>query len=310
MSNIYDLVIIGAGPAGLTAALYAGRFRLNTVVLEKITPGGQIVLSETIENYPGFPGGIGTFELIEKFKKQVEEVGINIENKEVLEIKPIGEDKRIAYEVITSEGSLKTRSIILAVGASPKKLGAGGEDKFIARGVSYCGTCDGPLFKNKDIVVVGGGDRAMEEVIYLSNYASKIFMVHRRDAFRASKILEDKARSNPKIIFVLNSVIEEISGDNKVSHVVVKDVKTGQLKKISAQGVFIFVGIQPNTGFLKNFLEINEKGFIITRVNILTSQPGVFACGDCCEKNLYQVVTACGEGAAACDAAHKYLLNS
>lgn len=308
-SKSYDLVIIGAGPAGLTAALYAGRFRLNAIVLEKMNPGGQIVLSETIENYPGFPGGINTFDLIEKFKKQAEEVGVNIENREVLEIKFVQENNRIAYEIITSEGKLTSKSVILATGASFKKLGVPGEDKFAARGVSYCGTCDGPLFKNKDIVVVGGGDRAMEEVIYLSNYASRIFMVHRRDAFRASKILEEKAQGNPKINFVLNSVIENISGDDKVSHVVIKDVKTGELKNISCQGVFIFVGIEPNTGYLKNLLEINEKGFIITRSGVLTSREGIFACGDCCDKILYQVVTACGEGAAACDAAHKYLLN-
>ncbi len=305
----YDLVIIGAGPAGLTAALYAGRFRLNTVVLEKMNPGGQIVLSETIENYPGFPGGINTFDLIDKFKKQVEDVGVNIKEREVLAIKPVQENSKKLYEIITTEGNIKTKAVIVATGASYKKLGVEGEDKFTGRGVSYCGTCDGPLFKNKDIVVVGGGDRAMEEVIYLSKYANKVFMVHRRDAFRASKILEEKAKNNPKINFVLNSVIENISGDNKVDHVVIKDVKTGELKNISCQGVFIFVGIEPNTGYLKNLLEINEKGFIITRSGVLTSEEGVFACGDCCDKILYQVVTACGEGASACDAAHKYLLN-
>lgn len=308
-SKSYDLVIIGAGPAGLTAALYAGRFRLNTIVLEKMNPGGQIVLSETIENYPGFPGGINTFDLIGRFKKQVEDVGVNIKEGEVLEIKSTRENNKAVYEVVTLDGSIKTNSVIIATGASYKKLGVPGEDKFMGRGVSYCGTCDGPLFRNKDIVVVGGGDRAMEEVIYLSNYASRIFMVHRRDAFRASKILEEKARSNPKVNFVLNSVIENISGDNKVDYAAVKDVKTHELRNISCQGVFIFVGIEPNTSFLKNLLEINEKGFIITRSEVLTSQAGIFACGDCCDKILYQVVTACGEGAAACQAAHKYLLN-
>lgn len=304
---MHDLVIIGAGPAGLTAALYAGRFRLKTALLEKMTAGGQIILSATIENYPGFPGGISTLELIDRFKKQVEDLGIGIENKEVLEVRAVSQGGSLFYEVKTTDSLLQAKSIIIASGAEPKRLGVEGEEKLTGRGVSYCAACDGPLFKNKDIVVVGGGDRALEEAVFLSGYAKKINLIHRRSAFRGSRIEEEKARQNPKINFILDTVVEEIKGENKVEGVRIKKIKTGLSEELVSQGIFIFVGIRPNTGFLRNLLEIDNGGFIITDQEMQASLPGIFACGDCRRKSLWQVVNACGDGATAAASVQRYL---
>lgn len=303
---MYDTVIIGAGPAGLSAALYAGRFRMNAMVIEKLSCGGQIVLSETIENYPGFPGGITTAELIGRFQKQVEEVGVHFEYAEVLAIKESGLG---VYEVVSEEKTYQTRTVIIASGAQAKRLGVSGEEKFTGRGVSYCATCDGPLFRNKAVVVVGGGDRAIEEALFLSRYASRVTVIHRRKELRASNILQEKARADSKIEFVLGNIVEEIYGVSAVESVKVKDILTGSAQSVKCQGVFIFVGIIPNIGMLRNFLEIDGLGFIITASDAATNRKGIFACGDCCKKSLYQVVSACGEGAIAADSAHKYLLN-
>ena len=195
---MHDVAIIGGGPAGLTAALYAGRFRFKTLLFEKMGFGGQIVLSSTIENYPGFPGGISTQELIERFKQQIDELEVEINMEEVLEISPVSSSAKPAYYVRTKEKSFEARSIIIATGALPKRVGIPGEDRLTGKGVSYCGTCDGPLFREKDIVVVGAGDRAIEEAIFLTAYARTVTVVHRRDKLRASGILEEKARANPK----------------------------------------------------------------------------------------------------------------
>ncbi len=232
-------------------------------------------------------------------------MGLKIENQEIVEIIPEGN----CYEVKTQSSGFKTRTVIIASGASSKKLGVRGEEEFIGRGVSYCGTCDGPLFKNKDIVVIGAGDRAIEDAIFLAGYAKSIYLVHRRNEFRAAKILVDKLKSNPKVKFVLDSVIEEINGDKKVSAVKVKNVKTLEESTINCAGVFIFVGINPDTRFVKNLLEKDAFGFIITDRTMSASKRGIFACGDCVSKSLYQVVSACGEAALAADSAHKYLLN-
>lgn len=306
---MYDLIIIGAGPAGLTAALYAGRFYMHTLILEKMAPGGQIILSPTIENYPGFPGGISTQELMDRFKKQVDDLGIKIELEEVTEIVSSFKLKTPLYIVKTKSKSHETKSIIIASGAQAKKLGLESEERLVGRGVSYCGTCDGPLYREKEIAVIGGGDRSIEEAIFLSSYAKKVTIIHRREELRASKILEEKARNNPKINFVLDSIVEEIVGQNKVEALRIKNVKTGVETQLNCQGVFIFVGIKPNTVFLKNLLEIDENGFIITDEKMRSSKEGIYACGDCRKKTLYQVVSACGEAAVATDSAHKYLLN-
>ena len=305
---MYDLIIIGAGPAGLTAGLYAGRYRLNTLILEKMSLGGQIIFSPTIENFPGFPGGISTQELVERFKKQIDELGINIEIEEVQEIAPASKSKTFIYNIKTKNKTYETKSIIIASGAQPKKLDIEGEARLIGRGVSYCATCDGPLFRDKEIVVVGGGDRAIEEAIFLSSYAKRVFLTHRRSQLRASRILIEKAKINPKIDFVLDSTVEEIVGSDKVEAVKIKNLKTDSTSVLLCQGVFIFVGIKANTDFLKNQLDLDESGFIITDEDLKTSKDGIFACGDCRKKSLYQVITACSEGALAAASTQRYLL--
>lgn len=305
---MHDLIIIGAGPAGLAAGLYAGRYRLNTVIFEKMSIGGQIILSPDIENYPGFPGGIPTAELMEKFRKQVKDVGVPIEMQEILEAVPLGKHTPVIYRLRTHEKIYETKSIIIACGAQPKKLGIKGEDKLIGRGVSYCGTCDGPLFKNKEIVVVGGGDRALEEALFLSGYAAKVTVIHRRQELRASEILVEKANKNPKISFILDTVIEEIDGQHKVEAIKLRNLKTDKAEIFPAQGIFIFIGILPNTGFLKNLVPMDASGFIHTDIQMKTALAGIFAGGDCRKKELYQVISACSDGAEAAFSAHKYLL--
>jgi len=305
---MYDLIIVGAGPAGLTAALYAGRYRLRTLVLEKMGIGGQIIFSSTIENYPGFPGGISTHELMDKFKQQVDDLGITIEIDEAQEIIPSFKLAVPIYNVKTKDKSYEAKSVIIATGAEPKRLNVEGEDRLIGRGISYCGTCDGPLFKNREILVVGAGDRAIEEAIFLTEYAKSVTLVHRRNVLRASKILEEKALSNPKIKFLLDSVVEQINGQLRVESVKIKNVKTGIESVLSCQGVFVFVGIVPNTALVKNLLNTDNLGFIITDKDFAASKPGIFSCGDCLKKSLYQVITACGEGASCAASVKRYLL--
>jgi thioredoxin reductase (NADPH) len=300
-----DLAIIGAGPAGLSAALYAGRFRMKTAVFERMSAGGQILLSPSIDNYPGFPEGLSTEELVLRFVKQAQDVGVSVENKDVLEIIHSGD----IFRVIANEGTVEAKSVIIATGAQPKRLDVKGEERLTGKGVSYCGTCDGPLFRDKEIAVVGGGDRAIEDALFLTGYARKVNIIHRRNEFRASKILVEKAKNNPKINFILESVLEEITGENKVEAAKIRSIKTGEISTLSCQGIFVFVGIVPNTGFTKNLLDRDEFGFIITDQEMNSSLAGVFACGDCRKKSLYQVVTACSEGAVAADSAYKYIIN-
>lgn len=301
---MYDLIIIGGGPAGLTAGLYAGRARLETLLLEKISLGGQIILTSAIENFPGFVGGVSTEKLISSMRQQIEELEVEIKIDEVAKIDYVPQIK-----IQGMEGEYQAKAVIIASGALPKQLGIEGENRFIGRGVSYCGTCDGPLFKDKDIVVVGGGDRAAEEAIYLSGYAKKVNLIHRRQVLRASKILEERVQQNPKINLILDSIIEKVIGKDKVEAVQVKNVKDDSVSNLFCQGVFIFVGIKPNTAFLKGLVETDEKGFIITNPELETSKEGIFACGDCRKKTLYQVITACGDGAMAADSAYKYLIS-
>lgn len=305
---MHDLIIIGSGPAGLTAGLYAARYRLKTLILEKLNLGGQIMLSPSIENFPGFPGGISTQELIDRFKKQIDELGVKIEMEEVSEVSVNAQLKTRAYNIGTKDKSYQARAVIIAAGAQPKRLSVEGETRLIARGVSYCGTCDGPLFRNKEIVVIGGGDRAFEEALFLTAYAKKVTVIHRRQAFRASRILEEKARAHPKINFLLDSIIEEVLGKDKVEAVRIRNVKTGSESALHCQGVFVFIGINPNTAFLNGLLDVDGAGFIITDEELKTSKDGIFACGDCRKKSLYQVITACADGAIAAASCQRYLL--
>jgi len=298
---MHDLIIIGAGPAGLTSALYAGRSRLNILVLEKMSVGGRILMSEIIENYPGFVGSALTQELMQRMEEQVKSLGVKIEADEVLDL-----DCQ-THSIKTAANTYSAKAIIIAVGARPKKLGCPGEDKLIGKGVSYCATCDGPFYKEKEVMVVGGGDAVAEEAIYLTRFAKKVNIIHRRNEMRASLILQERLKENKKINFVLSSIVTEISGTNKVEGVKVKDVNTQKERIISCDGVFIYIGNVPETAFVKNKLKLDEAGFIITEPDMATGVEGIFAAGDCRKKTLYQVVTACGDGAIAADSAYKYI---
>ena len=297
------MIIIGAGPAGLTAALYAGRSRLKTLVLEKIGVGGRILMTEVIENFPGFAGGIHTADLIKRMQEQVISLGVNIVLEEVLEI-----DCK-SKSIKTNAGAYSADVIIIATGSHPRKLGVQGEDKLIGRGVSYCATCDGPLYRDKSVVIVGGGNAMAEEALYLTRFAKSVNIIHRREQLRASPILQEKLKENKKINFTLSSVITEITGSGKVEAVKMKDLNTSQEKTIQCDGIFIYIGYIPDTAFMKDKLKLDETGFIITGEDMSTSQEGVFACGDCRSKTLYQVITACGDGAVAADSAYRYLVN-
>ena len=299
--NMYDLIIVGAGPAGLTAALYAGRSRLKTLILEKIGVGGRILLTEVIENFPGFVDGVHTADLIKRMQEQVTNLGISIVLEEVLEI-----DCKLKL-VKTSAGTYSADAIIIATGAQPRKLGVPGEDKLTGRGVSYCATCDGPLYREKNVVIVGGGNAMAEEALYLTRFAESVSIVHRRGELRASPILQEKLKENKKINFILSSVLTEIIGSGKVEAMKIKDLNTSQEKRIQCEGIFIYIGYNPDTAFLKDKLKLDETGFIITDEDMSTSCEGIFACGDCRKKSLYQVITACGDGAVAADSAYKYL---
>jgi thioredoxin reductase (NADPH) len=300
-SSANDLIIIGAGPAGLAAALYAGRSRLKTLMFEKATIGGRIIMSETIENFPGFPRGIATQDLISRMEEQVKELGVQILAHEVKEID-------LKLKSAKAEGEIfSAKSVIIATGGRPRKLDVPGEEKFTGRGVSYCATCDAPFYKEKNVVIVGGGNAVAEEALYLARFAKKVTIVHRRDDLRASAILQEKLRENKKINFVLSHIAREIRGQNIVDSLKIKDVNTSREEILPCDGIFIYIGYLPDTDLLKGKLNLDEKGFIITEENMATSEEGIFACGDCRRKSLYQVVTACADGAIAADSAYKYI---
>ena len=300
---MYDLIIIGGGPAGLTAGLYAGRYRLNTIILEKVYPGGRILMTETIENFPGFVGGVSTKDLMSRLEEQVKELGVVVELTEVLELDCKSKTVNCEHK------AYQANAVIIATGASPRKLAVRGEDELIGRGVSYCATCDGPLYKDKKVVVVGGGNAAIEETLYLTRFAKSVNVIHRRGELRASKILQEKLKENKKINLILSSTITEISGASRIESIKIKNVENNREQVFPCDGIFIYIGNEPNTTFVKNQLETDERGFLITDQELETSKDGIFACGDCRSKSLYQVITACGEGAIAADSAQRYLLN-
>ncbi|WP_462268956.1 thioredoxin-disulfide reductase [Desulfobacter sp.] len=300
----YDLVIIGAGPGGLTAGLYAARARMNVLLIEKAAPGGQVLVTDWIENYPGFPEGISGFDLAEKIKDQALTLGLDIETAEVQGLDLSGKIK----EVILKEKRIQTKSVIIASGASPRKLGVG-EDKFMGKGVSFCGTCDGPFFKDKVVVAVGGGDTAIQESIFLTRFAKKVYIVHRRDELRATKILQERAFANDKIEFIWDSVVTGMDGFFSVEKVNVKNLKTGDASEIEANGCFIWIGILPNTEFIKGAVKTDESGFILVDTQMQTNVPGVFAIGDVRDTPLRQIATAVGDGAVAAFCAEHYVEN-
>ncbi|MFH1782183.1 MAG: thioredoxin-disulfide reductase [Candidatus Omnitrophota bacterium] len=295
----YDVIIIGGGPAGLTAALYSARARMKTLVIESYMVPVQAVLTDQIENYPGFPGGINGFELVERFKKQAKEFGAESILSNVKNIEESTVDGKRAFNVVTDDKSLKAYSVIIASGAKLKRLGIEGEEKFQGRGVSYCATCDGAFFKDKDIVVIGGGDTAVEEALFLTRFGKKVSLVHRRDRLRATKLLQERAFENKKLEIVFSSVVEEILGKDKVEGLRIKNIEDNKISELECDGVFIFVGYIPNTSFLESLVKLDRSGYIITDKEMNTSKKGIFACGDCTDKVLRQVVTACGDGAVA-----------
>ncbi len=304
MAETLDLVIIGGGPAGLTAYLYAARARLNCVLVEKLSPGGQVLVTDLVENYPGFPEPLSGFELMDRFLAQVKKLGLQTINGEVVRLETDGDLKKVVF----SDGRvLETRAVIIATGARPNRLGVPGEKELTGKGVSYCATCDGPFFRDQEVAVVGGGNTAVQEAIFLTRFAKRVYLIHRRDQLRAQKILQERALANEKITIFWNRVVEEILGQDQVEGVRLRNVKTGEEETLKVQGVFIFVGISPQSEFVKGVLPLDEKGFIITDCEMRTEVPGVFAAGDVRSKACRQIVTAAGDGATAAYMAEHYL---
>jgi thioredoxin reductase (NADPH) len=300
----YEIIIIGAGPAGLTAGIYASRANRKTLIIEQALPGGQMINTDGIENYPGFPILITGAELSSKFEEQAKKLKVDfiwgkvnkfsiLENEKIIET----EDKKNYY----------APSVIIASGGFPRKLNIPGEEEFRGRGVSYCATCDGPFFRDKEVMVVGGGDSALDEAVFLSNYTKKIIIVHRRGEFRASKVLQQKVFNIPKIEYVWHSVVEEISGTDRVEEVVLKNVLSAELKKEKTEGIFIYVGFVPNSDTYKDLLKTDENGYILTDANMHTSLNGVFAAGDVRQKSIRQITTAVADGTIAAISADRYL---
>jgi thioredoxin reductase (NADPH) len=300
----HDVVIVGAGPAGLTAAIYAGRSRLDTVVLEAMMPGGTAAITEEIENYPG-AGTIGGAELVTKMVEQAEAFGAKIETGDVTAL----EVESDAVLIRVGSESRSARAVILATGTGYRKLGVPGEEELVGRGVSYCATCDGPLYKGLEIAVVGGGDAALQEALYLTGFAKRVYLIHRREEFRAVQILRDRVRAHEGIRCICDHVIDRIDGGNAVESVEIKHVDTGELKTLAVAGVFLFVGLEPRTGFVGDLVEKDERGFIVTDDRMKTRTPGVLAAGDCRSKPLRQITTAVGDGATAAVTAQHYIEN-
>ena len=299
----YDVIIIGGGPAGLTAGLYTSRARLRTLLIENGLFGGQMTTTELIENYPGFPQGISGEELSRLMEEQAKRFGLETINDEVNEV----ELEENLKKVKTFEGSYLCEALIICTGNEYRKLGVSGEEEFKGKGVSYCATCDGAFFQDSKIIVVGGGDSALTEAIFLTKFVKELTIIHRRDALRATKIYQERALANPKIHFLWNSVVHEIKGDSVVRSIVAKNVKTGEIKEIEIDGVFLFVGLAPRTPFLRGVIQLDEAGYVLTDENCETSVKGIFAAGDCRKKLLRQISTSVGDGATAAFAAEKYL---
>lgn len=300
---MYDVIIIGGGPAGLTAGLYNARARLNVLLLEKLAPGGQVLTTDWVENYPGFPEGVSGFELMDRMRNQAERFGLVIQNKDVLSL-DFRKDRKI---IITGDERLEAKAVILACGATWKRLGIEGEDLLIGKGVSYCATCDGPFYRDQAVAVIGGGDTAIEEAVFLTRFVSKVYLVHRRATLRATKLLQERAKSQEKIEFVWDTVPTRILGKTAVEGIDLKNIKTGDITKKDVSGVFVFIGTIPNTALVNGLVEFDKNDFIITDNDMETSVPGVYAAGDIRSKLFRQISTAVGEGAAAAFSAEKYL---
>jgi thioredoxin reductase (NADPH) len=297
------VLVLGAGPAGLSAALYAARAELEPVVLTGIQLGGQAALTHTIENYPGFPEGVGGPQLGELFQKQAEHFGAKVEYDTAYEV----ELSQRPYTVKTDGGEYKADTLILSTGANPIHLEIPGEVELTGRGVSYCATCDGWFFKDKKVVVVGGGDSAFEEALFITRYASSVTLIHRREEFRAGAILQNRANQHPKVNFILDTVVTEVIGTDKLEALKLKNVKTGEESTLETDGLFIFIGHSPNTQMFKGKLEMSDLGYVIVNDKMETNVPGVYAAGEIADPHFRQVITSAGMGAAAAIQATRFL---
>jgi thioredoxin reductase (NADPH) len=302
-SQTYDVVIIGSGPAGYTAGIYTSRAKLKTRIVSGTLPGGQLMTTSEVENYPGFPNGIFGPELMMNMRQQAERFGTCIVDDEVIRV----DFNKRPFEVTSHSETCEAHSVIICTGASPRKLGIPSEEQFAGRGVSYCATCDGPFFKGEDIVVVGGGDTALEEATFLTKFGRSVRLVHRRASLRASKILQQKAFENPKIEFLWNRVISTIEGDRKVGGVTIKDVENGLEQRLPAGGIFVAIGHEPNTAIYKGQVELDNKGYIILKNHTATNIEGVFAAGDVHDFRYRQAITAGGFGCMAALDVEKWL---
>lgn len=299
----YDVIIIGAGPAGYTAGIYCSRARHDTLILSGILPGGQLVNTTEVENYPGFENGIMGPDLMITMRKQTERMGTTIIDDEVVNV----DFRRKPFKILTASEEYECKAVIIATGASPRKLGLEGEATFGGRGVSYCATCDGPFFRNQDIIVVGGGDSAIEEATFLTKFASKVHLVHRRNELRASKIMQERALSNPKIQFHWDSEVVDINGEQKVQSVTLHNLKTNAKSKLEAGGVFVAIGHTPNTKVFVNQVELDAQGYVVLKNRTSTSVEGVFAAGDVHDHRYRQAITAAGFGCMAAIDVDRYL---
>ncbi|MEJ2745556.1 MAG: thioredoxin-disulfide reductase [bacterium] len=303
IDHLYELIIIGGGPAGLAAGIYASRDGLDCLLFEKGSPGGQLALTGEIANYPGCATPIAGYELADRMREHAGRFGLAIHAESVIALEVDGN----AFLVTTDKRQCRSRTVIVAAGSSYRLLGVPGEERFSGRGVSYCGSCDGPLFRDASLVVVGGGDTALEEALFLTRFAARVRIVHRRDEFRAKRYLQRLAHDHPKIEFTLGSVVREIRGRERVTGVVIEDVQTGSNHELACDGVFIFVGSRPNTGFLKGCCACDEAGYVVTDCNMRASTPGIFAAGDVRAGSVRQVAAAVGDGVTAIIHAEQFL---
>jgi len=305
--NVFDVIIIGGGPGGLTAGLYAARADLKTLCIEGGSTVSQISVTDLVENYPGIDE-IGGFELVDRMRSQAGRFGARFTSGDVVSVEKGRVGAIDGWRVKTADNAFTSLAVIVATGADWRRLGVTGEEAFIGKGVSFCATCDGPFYRDREVVVVGGGDTAVQEAIYLTKFAKKVTIVHRRDRLRAAGILRDRALTNEKIQFAWNAVVSEILGDQSVKGVRIKNVRDpGDVREISADGIFIFVGLVPNTKFLEGVVDLDPQGYVMADDHMQTSAKGIFACGDCIRKLLRQVITACGDGATAAVAAQHYV---